>query len=241
MKNYLKRAAVILAIVVTVAAGAVSRAQAQILAQWTFETSQPLGGASGNWFTNIQAELGSGTASVFHDTQGFVAYSPTGNGSAHSLTTSNWSVGDFYQFSLSTSGYSHIGVSVDVTSGSTGPGRFVLEYSTDGVNFTSIGSTNTILGSGNPIFSSWSSSSYNPSYTSTFDLSSVPALNNSPVVVFRLLDPSMVSANGGTVSGGSPEFIDNFTVSVPEPQTLWIFALVSLCAVRYRRSVSRCK
>lgn len=231
MNNYLR--SVLLALAISAGAPAfIHHAGAQVIAQWTFETSKPFGGASGHWFTNIQAEAGIGTASIFHNTQGFVAYSPVGNGSAHSLTSSNWSVGDFYQFWLSTSGYSSLQFSVDVISGSAGPGRFMLQYSTDGVNFTSIGSTNTILSSGNPIFSSWSSSTYNSIYTSTFDLSSITALNNSPVAVFRLYDPSTVSASGGTVSGGSPEFIDNVTVSVPEPQMLAVFALIGVFGLR---------
>jgi hypothetical protein len=122
MKGCLKYCVGVLAIAVV---GLICSARAQTVAQWTFETSQPFGGASGNWFTNIQAEVGGGTASIFHNTQGFVAYSPAGNGSVHSLTSSNWSVGDFYQFSLSTSGYSQIHVSLDVTSGSAGPGRYL--------------------------------------------------------------------------------------------------------------------
>jgi hypothetical protein len=202
-------------------------AQAQLIVQWTFETSQPLGGATGHWFTNISAEVGTGTASLFHQTQGFGVINVYGNGSMHCLSSSNWNVGDFYQFALSTSGSSHIGVSFDITSGSTGPGKYLLEYSTDGVNFTIFGGTNSIVGSTNP-FPSWSPSTYNPIYTSTFDLSAVTALNNASLVVFRLVDPSTVSANGGIVNGGTPEVVDNFTVFVPEPGTLWVLLATGL-------------
>src|SRR5262245_42969857 len=114
----------IVALVLSCAAAAT----AQTIVQWTFEVSQPFGGAGGNWLTNIAAEVGVGTASAFHSAGNRGAISPVGNGSAHSLSTSNWSVGDFYQFWLSTAGYSSIGVSFDVTSLNVGPGRDYLEY-----------------------------------------------------------------------------------------------------------------
>ncbi len=203
-------------VVTALSGGAGFEVRAQTVARWTFETSQPGGGYVNHWFTNIQSEVGSGVASIFHNIPS-VVYSPVGNGSAHSLTTSNWTVGDFYQFWVNASGYSHLSVSFDITSTSSGPGRYLLEYSTDGSNFSIFGGTNTIVGGGSSGVPTWSGSTYNPIYTANFDLSSVTALDNSPVVVFRLVDPSTLSAGGGTVTGPSLEVVDNFTVSVPEP------------------------
>jgi len=202
--------------------------EAQPIVQWTFEVSQPFGGAGGNWLTNIAAEVGVGTASAFHSAGNRGAISPVGNGSAHSLSTSNWSVGDFYQFWLSTVGYSSIGVSFDVTSLNVGPGRDYLAYSTDGINFTVLGGTNTILVNGSPN-PAWNSATNSPLYTVTYDLSSINALNNSSSVYFRVADSSTISANGGTVSPGAPERIDNFTVSVvPEPNGLLVLLIAAV-------------
>src|SRR5437899_2621878 len=106
---------VFLWIVVTAVSGSFGfQARSQTIAQWTFETSQPRGGYVNHWFTNIQSEVGSGVASIFHGAIVAGVYSPVGNGSAYSLTTSNWAVGDFYQFSLSASGHSHLSVSFDI-------------------------------------------------------------------------------------------------------------------------------
>jgi hypothetical protein len=215
-------------------------AEAQPIVQWTFEVSHPFGGGGGNWLTNVAAEVGVGTASAFHSAGNRGAISPFGNGSAHSLSTSNWAAGDFYQFWLSTSGYSNLNVSFDVTSSSAAPGRDYLEYSTDGgANFTVVGGTNTILinGSPNP---AWNSTTYNPVYTSSYDLSSISALNNASSVHFRVVDLSTISASGGTVNPGAPELIDNFTVSVvPEPRGLLVWMVAILCAQKWRRRFGR--
>jgi hypothetical protein len=104
-------------------------ATADIVAQWTFETSQP---ASAGPFS---PELGSGSAGGFH--VGASTYSsPVGNGSAHSFSSNNWQVGDYYQFTAATTGYQNIHLSWDQRSSISGPGYFDLRYSTDGSNFT---------------------------------------------------------------------------------------------------------
>jgi hypothetical protein len=199
---------------------------AQAIAQWTFETSQPFGGGGGNWFTNVAAEVGVGTGSAYHSAGNRGATTPAGNGSAHSLSTSNWVVGDFYQFTLSTVGYSGLRVSFDITSSNTGPGAGLLQYSTDGASFTGFGSGYAILAnaSPNPV---WNSSTYNPVYTVSYDLSSVPELDNAVRVYFRLVDTSTTSANGGIVGATGTERVDNFTVAVvPEPQGLLVIAVL---------------
>jgi hypothetical protein len=53
--------------------------------------------------------------------------------------------------------------------------------------------------------------------------------------MFRLVDPSTVSANGGIVNGGTPEAVDNFTVFVPEPGTLWLLLAAGLGTWVYGR------
>jgi hypothetical protein len=201
----------------------------QTIAQWTFETSQPRGSATGNWFTNISAEVGAGTASVFHNVNRGV-FSPPGNGSAHSLSSSNWAVGDFYQFALSTSGYSKIGLTFDIASSGNGPGTVQLEYSVNGTSFSNIGSSQPILvnGSPNPF---WNTTTYNPIFTMTYDLSAIADLDNADTVYFRLVDPSTGSAAGGSVAPTGTEIVDNFTVSiVPEPRNLPLLAVLLILA-----------
>ena len=183
---------------------------ASTLAKWTFETSQPSGTpGAGIWITNIVPEIGSGTASGLH--AGNAVYtSQVGNGSAKSLSSTLWAVGDFYQFAVSTVAFQSISVSFDQISSGTGPGRFVLQYSTDGVTFTQFGSsTYTVVSS-----PSWSSTTTNTTTTAfSFDLSSVTALNNASIVYFRLVDASTTSAGGGTVGTSGTDRVDNFAVS----------------------------
>lgn len=194
------------------------------LAKWTFDnltlstanTNNPPNG----WCTNISADIGSGTASGFHSRAAAVAYStPSGNGSAKSLSSNNWtnSPSDFYQFAVSTIGYGSIAVSFDQVGSGTGPGNFNLQYSTDGVNFTTI--TNYTLAS---TITSWSSGTPNPGSTFSFDLSSMTGLNNVTLLYFRIADASTASVSGGTVGTTGTGRIDNFAVlgSIPGPAVI---------------------
>ena len=212
-------------------------AQAQTIAQWTFETSQPSGSpGAGNYLTNIAAEVGSGTGSGWH--AGASTYStPVGDGSVHSFSSSLWAVGDFYQFDTSTVGYSGIRVEWDQASSGTGPGFGHLQYSTDGNTFTPFGSDYSIVVNATP--NAWSSATYNPLFHYTVDLSSVTALNNDSTVWFRLVDPNTTSANGGTVGTAGTDRVDNFTVEVvPEPHSLALlggFGILAWNFVRRRK------
>lgn len=198
---------------------------AQTLAQWTFETS---GSAYNTAVTassigGIVPEIGAGFASGVHASASAAWSSPVGNGSAESLSVNNWAVGDYWQFEVSTVGYQGILFSFDQTSSSTGPRDFRLAYSTDGSSFTSF-ATYSVLANASP--NAWTSSTYNPLHTYSFDLSSITAIDNEPNVYLRLIADSTVSANGGTVATTGTDRVDNVTVSVvPEPTAL---ALVGL-------------
>ena len=185
--------------------------KADILGDWTFETSQPTTAGPFN------PEVGSGSASGSH--VGAAVYSsPAGNGSSHSFSSTLWAVGDYYQFEVSTLGYSGVTISFDQTSSNTGPGGYNLTYSTDGSSFT-LFTSYTVLANASPNIP-WNTTTYNNAYTFNFNLSGVPALNNQPTVFFRLVDNTTVSANGGTVGTTGTDRVDNFTVSatlVPEP------------------------
>jgi len=202
-----------------------NRVSAQtVLARWTFETSQPgvVDGPAvpgpGNWITNIAAEVGSGTAAGWHSGFGTPTYSsPAGNGSAHSFSSNGWTnnPGDFYQFAVSTTGYTNIIVTYDQISSSTGPGYFYLAYGTDGVNFSQFGTTYIV--SNAPV---WSAGSANSAYSHTNNLGSITTITNQPIVYFRIVDASNVSSSSatntppgtGTVGTAGTDRIDNFTI-----------------------------
>ncbi|HET7625906.1 MAG TPA: hypothetical protein VFM25_11645 [Verrucomicrobiae bacterium] len=178
------------------------------LAKWTFELSQPNGSSeAGEWFTNIVAEIGSGTASAWH-VAGSSYDNPAGNGSTESFSATHWSAGDFFQFAVSTLGSSNISVSVEQTGSNTGPRDFYLAYSSDGENFTQFGETYSVTN-----FADWVSSSHKDGFKHAFNLGSVTELNNLPTAYFRIVNASDVSISGQTVGTSGKIRIDDFEAS----------------------------
>lgn len=202
--------------------GLVSGAHAQVTTQWTFETSLP---ATAGPFS---PEIGGPGAATGSHAGAAVYSSPAGNGSAHSFSSNTWAVGDFYQFSASTAGYSNLFVTWDQTSSGTGPGHMQLQTSVDGSSFANFGSVLTILPNASPN-PPWNAATSSPIYTFSFDLSSVPGMLNNPNAAFRLVMPDTVSASGGIVAAGGTDRVDNFTISptapVPEPTSLALCGL----------------
>ncbi|MEW6120412.1 MAG: PEP-CTERM sorting domain-containing protein [Pseudomonadota bacterium] len=187
-------------------------ASADTLAQWTFETSVPTTAGS------FAPEVGSGSALGYHANSSVVYSNPVGNGSGESFSSNFWSVGDYYQFQVSTIGYVDISLSWDQVSSSTGPRDFKLSYSTDGSSFTEFASY-SVRNNSTP---AWSSTTPTGLDTYTYDLSTVNAIENQASVYFRLVDASTVSTNGGTVATTGTDRVDNFTVMaapVPEAET----------------------
>jgi hypothetical protein len=181
-------------------------ALADTIAKWTFETNQPAGSpGAGVWITNIAAEIGAGTAAGWH--AGNATYSSvTGNGSAKAFSSQVWGAGDFYQFTVSAIGFKNLSLAFDITRSATGPGTFALQYSTNGATFTPFGTTFLILTNGTG-FPSWNTTTTYSAYAVSFDLSSVTALNNAPVIYFRLVDDTDPTSSSGTLR------VDNFLVS----------------------------
>ncbi len=210
--------------------GASGIAGATVIADWTFETSQPTTAGPFN------PETGAGQASASH--VGTSTYSsPAGNGSAHSFSSTAWAVGDYYQFKASTTGLSDIELTFDQTSSNTGPGSFQLEYSTTGTSFTNFGSAYTVLANSSPN-PAWNATTSSSLYTTTDDLSSISALDNAATVYFRLVDSSTVSANGGTVASGGTDRVDNVIIqSVPEPMSLGVITVGVFGLLARRRRV----
>jgi PEP-CTERM motif len=199
------------------AAALASQAHAAVVVQWDFETAvEPA--ASTAW-AGIAASTGTGSASGVHAASATWS-TPTGNGSANSASANAWAVGDYWQFSFSSTGFTGLNLSFDQTSSNTGPRDFTLAYSTNGSTFTNFASY-AVLANATPN-PTWSTGTYNAVYTLSYDLSAVTALNNQANVFLRLTNNSTVSANGGTVAGTGTSRVDNFTVNmtpVPEAST----------------------
>ena len=81
-------------------------AQAVTVVQWDFEGSTtPADLTDSGTSPSVAASLGSGTALGVHAGSATDWSTPAGNGSANSFSSNTWAVGDYYQFSFSTSGF----------------------------------------------------------------------------------------------------------------------------------------
>ncbi len=204
-------------------------AKADTLAQWTFETSRPAGFESGgNWFPNITAEVGLGTASALHSMPTFYSAIP-GNGSMYGFGASNtWSRGDFYQFAVSSAGYQNITISYDQTGTAPGPSSFYLEYSIDGNIFTKFGNDYTVN------FGGWNTTTRNAADLLSFDLSSIVSINDQSALYFRIVDDTT-----GTFI--ATDRIDNVLISgqpVPEPSSRAVICVAILSLVGFRKRMN---
>ncbi|MDB6018552.1 MAG: hypothetical protein JWR19_3041 [Pedosphaera sp.] len=216
-------------------------AQAQItLAKWGFEVHVPPSGFTNSTVSGLSPDVGSGTASSFHANPATANNSFPGNGSANSLNTDRWTIGDYYQFQLSTVGYSGISLSFDQASLWTGSKKFNLSYSTDGSLFTTFATDYLVLTNSNSANNSgsgfatsfWNATTLQSAFSLSFDLSSVGSINNASSVFFRLVSDEIPSGPSDR------NWVDNFTVTaaqVPEPQSLFPLGGLGLLAWNYLR------
>ncbi len=230
----LLRQLLILAAVLPAISGAPLRADT--IAAWTFETAASTnhiigaGLTSGTTQSGVLADIGTGVADASHASPATWSI-PAGNGSGHAWSVNTWAAGDYFEFSVSTLGFRNIVLSYDQTSSGTGPRDFLLQYTSDGVNFLPFGSTYLVLtnaassnnqGSGLST-QPWSpNGSPQPEFNRVFDLSSLTVLNDAPSVSFRLVAADNFNGSGGAISSGGTDRIDNFVVNatpVPEPAT----------------------
>jgi hypothetical protein len=206
-------------------------AHADTIADWTFETTAPTTAGP------LAAEVGTGLALGHHSNGAAVYSSPAGNGSTHSFSSNTWSVGDYYQFSVSTAGLQDISFSWDQIGSSTGPRDFAFQYSTDGSHFTDF-DTYEVLSA-----PAWSSNPANHTAltTNVENLATITSLNNQAMVLFRLVDNSGTAINGGTVGTAGTGRVDNVVITgvsaVPLPAAVWLFGsgIAALAGLRRRR------
>ena len=183
------------------------------IAKWTFDGVTMSATASvapsitaGTYVADLGFQTTDSTFDGLHVAGTTVWSTPAGNGSAKSLSSNFWAPGDYVQFKANASNFYNLALTYDQTGSSSGPKEFKLQYSTDGTNFTDFGTTyNVVQGS-------WSVGSNSTAYRISFDLSTLPVLNNNSIVYFRVVNTSSIANNGGSVATGGTGRLDNFTV-----------------------------
>lgn len=228
----------ILAIVAMLATATVANAFPP-LAEWGFQLITPADvtdNVTGGTYaadSGIYAvgSAGSGThASALTDWT-----TPTGNGSTESWSSTNWAVGDYWQFCAETTAYENITFQWDAVSSNTGPRDFQIQYNANGGSYSTLTGTYAIRANTAP---AWSSGSPTAVDTYLADLSAETSLDNQALVCFRIVNSSTVSANGGTVAATGTSRVDNVRISgdlIPEPTTLALMGLGAIGLVRRRR------
>jgi MYXO-CTERM domain-containing protein len=219
-----------------ITAGAVSMsASAALIAGWSMSTAVAAA-TTGTNYTYGAADLGEATAGTsltgFHAAAATTWSSPAGNGSAYSLSSNNWTIGDYYQVSFSTTGYADpITISFDHTRSGTGPATFdVLMSVNGGTSFTAVLSGYTVVqaglaGSGT---TTWNSVTNQAGFTTSLICPSATAGQTS--VIFRI-QSTVTTAAAGT------NRVDNINVysgAVPTPGAIALLGVAGLVGRRRR-------
>ena len=185
------------------------------LAKWTFENLSPGTNISSSYgpfspeegnHTNLAQFSGFG----LHVSTNTAFSRPTGNGSRQSLSCNNWTTNDYFQFTLSSSGYKSLKLKFDQYSSSRGPSQFNLDYSTNGVVFSTY--TNYSV----PLISSpgfWTNTTVDSRSTLIFDMTSVGEINNKTNLTFRLVQRTTADMSGTSVTSSGTSRVDNVEFS----------------------------
>jgi hypothetical protein len=187
-------------------------AHADLVAAWTFETSEPL--TAGPHAAEMGANAATSFASGSHGSAATAYSNPVGNGSDESFSSNNWAAGDYYQFTTSTIGYHTITFGWEQTRSGTGPGSFKLE-----ANFGS--GFVDILSQYNIDALTWSSGSHTPGSVFAPVFLGTAAAEKALITV-RLTSLVQVAAAGTSR-------VDNIMISgtaVPEPGAVLFGVLI---------------
>jgi MYXO-CTERM domain-containing protein len=220
-----------------ITAGAVSMsASAALVAGWSMPTAVTAA-TTGTNYTYGAADLGEATAGTsltgYHAVAATTWSSPAGNGSTYSLSSNNWTTGDYYQVSLSTIGYADaITISFDQTRSSTGPATFAVLMSVDGgANFSTVLASYAVVqaglaGSGT---TTWNSVTNQP-VTFTTTVSGLSAAAGQASVIFRI-QSTVTTAAAGT---NRVDNINVFSGAVPTPGAIALLGVAGLVGRRRR-------
>ena len=223
-------------------AAATSTAGAELIAGWEIVTAFPTGAGNvptGTTYSvggaNIGANAGLGMLSSVHQLAAATYTSPAGNGSQYAFSSNNWRTGDYYEARVSTLGYSGIELSWDQARSSTGAKQFELIMSVDGgANWSTIVATYDVLqsgGGGAP--GTWSSTTYNPLYSTVASLGAA-ADNQSEVIVRWRALVDAVNSTGAYAASGSVRLDNVMFNAIPAPGALALLGLAGLSARRRR-------
>lgn len=152
-----------------------------------------------------------------------------GDGQSRSLSSTFWSIGDYYEVRASTTGFSNIYLHWEQARSSTGPAGFELLMSTNGgASFSTLMSYN-VLQSGGGSNPTWGSANYLGQFA--FDVA-VTGAQDQAEVIFRFR-----AATGAGATNGSNR-IDNIFISsgaIPAPGAIALLGLAGLTGGTRRR------
>lgn len=220
---------------------ATHRASAALLtnADFTFETSSSSFGTSVSSATigPLVAEVGTGSAYGVHAGASTVYSSPTGNGSSHSLSSNDWAMGDYYQFTVPTTGIQNIVFSFDQIGSNSGPADFQIQYSVDGSTYSSAANYTAVLTGGTATF--WSAGTSQSAFNYSFNLAAFTGLNNDANAAFRIVMNGTGSLNPTSTFGtGGTDRVDNVIIAgsaTPEPASVSLVTVAAAAGTMRRR------
>lgn len=204
-------------------------AHADIVAGWTFQNAAFVSSTVGSQ-TFTYPQTGTDTAFTgFHADAATLWYNNVGNGSSAAVNSNRWAIGDYYQASLSTTGYTDISLNFDMTRSASGPANFKIDISTNGGSSWSTIGTLAVLQNGAAPNASWTSASYSAAYTTT--ITGITAAADQASLLIRWIATSAATSTGGTAR------IDNVQIQgtlVPAPGAAALVGLAGLIARRRR-------
>lgn len=237
----LSRFAVAASAVATIIAS--SATASTVVVGWTITTAFPTGAGNvptGTSYSAGAADQGAATAGSslisVHDLAAATYTSPAGNGNQYSFSSNNWKAGDYYEASFSTIGFSDLELSWDQARSATGAKNFELIMSVDGgANWITLIADYEVLqsgGGGAP--GTWSTTTYNPIYSSVIALGEVADNQSMVMLRFRALVDA-VSSTGAYAASGSVRIDNVFVTQVPAPGALALLGVAGLVGGRRRR------
>lgn len=211
--------------VLIVASSWCSPSHADIVANWSFETSVPT--TSGPHAAEISANAGTSFAST---NSGGTISNPAGNGSTESFSSNGWADTEYFQFLTSTLGFNNILISYAQAASATGPANFQFQYTTDGSTYTNFGS----------IYAGPVTDFPNAANVINYDLTSIVGLENNPNAGFRITVSGSLAENGSPITAAGTFRVDDFVVqasAVPEPTSLMLLSISAVAMMGARRRV----